>query len=69
MHRLDLGFKIGNGLSDVPSGCAWRTSIRTFALAQHADRDRHASHATLEAVTLEHRAQGVGGRGRCGAHG
>jgi hypothetical protein len=68
IHRLDLGFEIGNGLSDVPPGCAWLTSIPTFALAQHADRDCHASHATLEAVTLEHRAQGVAGRRRCSAH-
>jgi hypothetical protein len=69
IHRLDLGFKIGDGLSEVPSGCARLRPILAFALAQHADRERYASHATLEAVTLEHRAQGVSGRRRCGGHG
>jgi hypothetical protein len=40
--------------------CAELASMLARALAQCGDRDRDSLHATLEAVTLELGAQGVG---------
>jgi hypothetical protein len=68
VHRLDLRFKIGDDPSEVPSGRAGPASILAFALAQDADRDRHPTYATREAVTLKIGAQGVSGSKRRGAH-
>jgi hypothetical protein len=62
---LDLCFKIGDDMSEPPVGPAGSASIRTFALTQHADRDRHPSDARLEPATLELGAQRAG---RGGAH-
>jgi hypothetical protein len=63
LHCFDLCFKIGDGPPEMPLGSPWLAAILAFAVAQDAYRDRHPSEATLEAVPLELRAQGVRGRG------
>ena len=60
VHRLDLRFEIGHGLSEVPRGCAGRASMLALELAQRGDREQRAPYSTLETIALERGAESVG---------